>query len=111
MEKLDQNPLNKAQPFKSIERNQQLNLYVSFLNVRTLLVDTRITELSLAIKFIKWDIIEISENSRAKETIQEHADFILYHTSRSNVVKWREMEFKVKKQLKDNIVSFKLFSD
>lgn len=62
----------------------------------------------MAIKSINWNIVGFSETKRAKETIQEHTEFILYQISGSNGR--NGVEFIVKKQLKDNSVSFKSFS-
>ncbi|KOB70891.1 Endonuclease-reverse transcriptase [Operophtera brumata] len=65
-------------------REKEVHLHVTCLNVRTLLQDSRISELCYAIKDLNWDIIGLSETRRATETIEEYEDFILYHSKGSN---------------------------
>lgn len=77
--------------------------------MKTLLSDTRITELSHAIESLKWDILGLCETRREKETIEEYPDFILYHTATQNGR--NGVGFLVKKYLKSKIISFKSCSD
>lgn len=90
-------------------KNEMQYLYISCLNVRTLLQDSRITELSCAIKETKWDVIGLCETRRDMEKIEEYNDFILYHSPGSNGR--NGVGFFIKKALKTNIVSFQSFSD
>lgn len=106
MEKSDQHPLQKLTPCKI---KKQQCIYVAAINARTLLSDSRIAELHSAMKFIKWDIIGICETRRPNEIIEEYPDFILFHTSTTNGR--NGVGFLIQKYLKNNIMSFKSFSD
>ncbi|KOB77546.1 Endonuclease-reverse transcriptase [Operophtera brumata] len=85
------------------------HLHVTCLNVRTLLQDSRISELCYAIKDLNWDIIGLSETRRATETIEEYEDFILYHSKGSN--ERNGVGFLIRKSWKRYIVSLNSFSD
>lgn len=93
-----------------MNRNKQSqNLYVTSLNVKTLLSDSRIVELSHAVKSLKWDVMGVCETRRENESIEEYSEFILYHTSALNGR--NGVGFLVKKYLRNNIISFRAFSD
>lgn len=57
VEDYDQNPPNSDLKNKDVSNY----LFITSLNVRTLLSDSRITELNYATKQLKWDIMGICE--------------------------------------------------
>lgn len=83
--------------------------FVASLNVRTLLQDSRITELTYAIKSINWDIIGLCETRRGKETTAEYDEFILYHSTSTNGR--NGVGFLIKKYLKNQIISLTTYSN
>ncbi|GBP78595.1 hypothetical protein EVAR_57163_1 [Eumeta japonica] len=70
----DQNP-----PTLKDNNHQKSTIYVTSLNVLTLRSEDNLTELTYALKQIKWDIIGLSEVRRMGERITSHPDYILYH--------------------------------
>ncbi|GBP35311.1 Probable pre-mRNA-splicing factor ATP-dependent RNA helicase mog-1 [Eumeta japonica] len=70
----DQNP-----PTLKDNNHQKSTIYVASLNVLTLRSEDNLTELTYALKQIKWDIIGLSEVRRMGEIIISHPDYILYH--------------------------------
>ncbi|GBP07186.1 hypothetical protein EVAR_92088_1 [Eumeta japonica] len=59
--------------------HRRAKIYVAALNVLTLKNDENLTELTHALKQIKWDIVGLSEVRRRGERIISHPDFLLYH--------------------------------
>ncbi|XP_028168072.1 uncharacterized protein LOC114358336 [Ostrinia furnacalis] len=83
-------------------RNQQLRLCT--YNVRSLLSNERLLELSHALKKINYDIIGLSEVRKQGCTIEEHQDFILCYTGVSGGL--HGVGFIIKKTFKQNIVNY-----
>lgn len=95
----------------SSEFNKEIDneLHIASLNVRTLLAESRLSELIHGTKDVKWDILGLCEVRRDKELIEEHHDFILYHSTATKGL--RGVGFLIKKHLKKCINKFQSFSD
>lgn len=112
VEESDQNPLkhHTLPPENNHKLKTKLqDIYVASINVRTLISDSRLEELHLALKPLKWDIVGLCEIRRKNEIIEEHSDFIFYHTAATHGR--NGVGFLVKRYLRKDVVSFKSISD
>lgn len=69
----DHNP-----PVLEDNNHQKSVIYIASLNLLTLRNEENLTELTYALKQIKWDIVGLSKVRRLGESIASHPDYLIY---------------------------------
>ncbi|CAF4744203.1 unnamed protein product [Pieris macdunnoughi] len=80
------------------------NIYIASLNTRTLRTPESLSELEVALKDLKWDVLGLSEVRRPGNSIEEHEDYIMFH--KGEIGGQRGVGFLVKTHLKNSIEDF-----
>lgn len=94
---------------KNNRKNATSKFHISTFNARTMSTDTHLTNFSMALKKIKYDVVGLSEVKREDEEIIQRSDFILYTITKTR--RRGSVGIAVNSKWKNNIESFLSYSD
>lgn len=84
-------------------------LFISTFNAQSLSNDSYITEFENALKYVKYDVIGLSEVKRIGEEVKEMKGYIFYYKGKER--RRGTVGFAIKSTWKENILGFASYSD